>query len=101
MATKRGKKKPQEVMLHVLSNEPTHQKYDILEMFIRGAMVNTIGYMDALNQETGKEEQLLVGLQANANGKFDVFPLARILQADEVTKYLAPTGDGAWDAKAE
>ena len=100
MATKRTKsKKPQELMLHVLSNEPTHQKYDILEMFLRGAIQNTIGYMDALNQETGQEEQLLVGLQGNAEGKFDVFPLARILGAAEVTKYLAPDGTGAWSAK--
>lgn len=87
-----------EYTLHVLSNEPQAWKYDLLQMLLEGVMNNQIGYMDAFNTATGKVDRLLVGLEPNvATGLFDAFPLARMLDDDEISKYLAPDGHGNWN----
>jgi hypothetical protein len=98
MGTKRTRnKKHREYALHVLSNEPSQFKYDFLEMLYHGAMGNTIGYMDAKRRDSGEIERLLVGLELNAEGKVDAYPLARFLNPEEVANYQAPDGRGGWE----
>jgi hypothetical protein len=81
----------------VLTNDMTPQKVALMEMFYRGAFANTLGYMDALNEETGEVEQLIVGFDKNAvNGQVDTYPLARLLAPSEVAKYKAPDGKGGY-----
>lgn len=98
--SKASRKKKEEVVEHVLnvlSNDPQKWKFDLLEMFLQGAIYNQIGYMDALNKNTGVTERLLVGIEPNANGTFSTYPLARLLEADEINNYIAPDGKGGWD----
>lgn len=99
MGTKRTRnpKKQQEYVLHVLSNEPTKGSYDLMEMLYKGALFNNIGLMDAMHKDSGKIEQLLVGLEWSKEGKVAAYPLARLLEPAEVANYLAPTGTGAWE----
>jgi hypothetical protein len=99
-----GKRKKQEAvehMLHVLSNDPQTWKYDLLEMLLQGVLANQIGYMDALNRETGVTERLLVGLEPNAQGLLSAYPLARMLDPEEANLYIAPDGKGGWDGLDE
>lgn len=98
MGTKRTRnKKTPEYALHVLSNEPTAIKYDLMEMLYRGAITNTIGYMDAMRRDDGKIERLLVGLERHADGAIAAYPLARFLDPEELANYMAPDGKGAWE----
>ncbi len=92
----RNKKPDLEIELHVLSNEPQPWKYDLMQMLYTGSINNQLGYMDAMNKDTGELERLLVGLQLNNEGKVDAYPIARFLEQDEITKYLAPDGKGAY-----
>ncbi len=94
-----GKKKAKEIehVLHVLSNDPQTWKYDLLQMLLEGALNNQLGYMDALNKTTGETHRLLVGLQVSDIGLIDAYPLARLLDAEEVENYIAPDGRGGWD----
>jgi hypothetical protein len=96
---KRKKVEVQEHMLHVMSNDPTSQKYDLLEMLLSGMYKNQIGYMDAMHKETGAIERLLVGLEPTPAGTFAAYPLARLLEPEEVSNYLAPDGQGGWDGR--
>lgn len=87
--------------LHVLSNDPQGWKYDLLQMFLEGAINNQIGYMDALHKDTGENHRILVGLQYHPDGKVEAFPLARLFETDEVERYIAPDGKGGWDGLEE
>ena len=90
-----GRAKENEIYLNVLSNEPTKRCYDLLEMFYHGAVEGSIAYMDALDTSTGKVVPLLVGLSLNQEtNKIDSFPLARILDREEVINFIAPDGKG-------
>lgn len=90
-----GRAKENEIYLNVLSNEPTKRCYDLLEMFYHGAAEGSIAYMDALDTTTGKVVPLLVGLSLNPDtNKIDSFPLARILDKEEITNFVAPDGKG-------
>lgn len=101
--TRNTKKKPAatpeevEIVLNVLSNDPQGWKYDVLQMLYTGAVNNQLGYMDALNTDTGEVDRLLVGLEPEADGKFSAYPLARFLEAEELKRYLAPDGLGGFD----
>lgn len=86
----------QEHVLHVLSNDPQTWKYDILQMLLEGVMNNLVGYMDAKNTVTGNTERLLVGLEL-AGDKVNAYPLARLLEPDEIANYQAPDGKGGYD----
>jgi len=98
--SKKQKAKRQVVMdcnIVVLTNEMTPQKVALMEMFYRGAFANTLAYMDALNEETGEVEQLLVGFEKDPKtGKVDTYPLAKLLTPEELSKYKAPDGKGGY-----
>jgi hypothetical protein len=98
MGNKRSRNKAKEVehVLNVLSNQPEGWKYDLLQMILEGAINNQIGYMDALNKTSGEAERLLVGIELTNDGQYLTYPLARLLETDEVTNYLAPDGFGGW-----
>ena len=68
----------------------------LLAMFYQGAFDNTIGIMDSFNLETEEVETILVGVQADENGKPVCFPLAKLLKAEEVPQYLSPDGKGGY-----
>lgn len=67
-----------------------------LDMLYRGAFENTLGIMEALNTETDEVELLIVGIQHNEDGTTDNIPIARVLDINLVSKYLAPDGKGGW-----
>lgn len=84
-----------DVMLNVYSNDPNPIKYNMLEMFCRGALTGTIGLMDAWNQETSSVETILVGISME-DGKQVTYPLAVLIKPEESVKYLAPDGKGGY-----
>lgn len=102
MSTKRTrnpqkKLKEQEILLTVFTNTPHDEAaYQVLQLFYKGAVENSVGMMRALNNATGDEELILVGLQARADGGIDSFPLAKVLTKDEVENYFSPDGRGGW-----
>lgn len=80
----------------VLTNDFTPQKIALMEMFYRGAYANTLGYMDAKNNETGEIEPILVGMETTPDGKVNTYPLAKLLAPEDVAKYSAPDGKGGF-----
>ena len=68
----------------------------LLDMFYRGAFANTIGVGSFLNNETGEEELLIVGVQHGDNGITSTYPLARVLGPEEASNYVGPDGKGGW-----
>lgn len=96
MAKRDRNKVVKEVNLAIFSNTPTKYQYDLLQMFYQGAFGSTIGLMEAFNTELDKSELILVGL-AEEDGKQVTYPLARLLNPEEVKNYLAPDGKGGYD----
>lgn len=74
----------------------SHELDNILAMFYHGVYTNMIGIMQALNQESGQEELILVGIKVREDGTQDCFPLAKVLKSEEVGVYAAPDGEGGW-----
>lgn len=98
---KTQKKKEIDVNLFVFSNETEDNgTVQLLQMFYRGAFANSVGIMRALNTETNKVESVLIGVEI-VGGKSEFYPLARVLEPDEATKYLAPNGKGGWFGREE
>lgn len=85
-----------EIMLNVISAEPEISKFDRLAMFYRGAFENNISYMDALDTETGEKVAILVGFDINEEGLIETFPLARILEKEDISRYKEIEGSKAW-----
>lgn len=88
-----------EVMLYVQTNNLADPApYELLKMFYKGVYDNTIGLMEALNEETGGLEYLLVGLQPNEESKaVGAIPIARVFFGPEETyHYSAPDGKGGY-----
>lgn len=85
------------VTLYKFTNKATSPWLDsVLAMFYQGADANAIGIMEAWNLDTEKEEMILVGVQLDADGKPDCFPIASCLSAEDVGRYLAPDGKGGF-----
>lgn len=97
-AGKASRKNEKEIMVHVATNNPGNLNHlaNVFEMFYRGAFDNTLGIMEALNSETGKEELVVVGIEPQADGSANLFPLAKILDMEEIVKYRSPDGKGNW-----
>jgi hypothetical protein len=85
-----------DVNIVVLTNDMNPQKVAIMEMFYRGAFANTLGYMDAFNEETGETDALLVGMSKDENGNVETYPLAKLLKPEDVKIYKAPDGKGGY-----
>ena len=74
----------------------SHYLDSILAMLYQRDFDNTIGIMDSFNLDTDEVETILVGVQADENGKPVCFPLAKLLKAEEVPQYLSPDGKGGY-----
>jgi hypothetical protein len=100
---KKNKVKEQEIILSVFSNTVQDEAaYQLLQLFYKGAVENSIGMMRALNNDSGEEELILVGLERAEGGGVNTYPLARVLNPEDVSKYFSPDGHGGWfDPTAE
>ena len=98
MATKKkNKPREMEIILSVFSNNMQDEAaYQVLQLFYKGAVENSIGIMRALNNETGVEELVLVGVEVNPAGGVNTYPLARVFGPEDATKYFSPNGVGGW-----
>lgn len=92
---KRKRNKPVETEMDMLlfSNNPNPIQYNLLEMFYRGVLQNTLGLMEARNVETGELDLLLVGLDKEGE-EIKTYPLAVLIKKDAGKTYLAPDGLG-------
>lgn len=68
----------------------------LLAMFYQGCYDNRIGIMEAHNLITEEVEMILVGVEADQDGKPVCFPLCRLLRAEDVPNYLSPDGEGGF-----
>ena len=90
----------QEIVLYVQTNSLADPApYELLKMLYKGAYDNTLGIMEAYNEETGGLEYLLVGLGPDEESKLvNAFPLAKIFSGPEdFAHYSAPDGKGGYD----
>lgn len=88
---------PATVELNILSNEPTSFKAGLLQLFYKGALMNSIAYADLLDVTTNKVRPALVGLEPNPEtGLVDTYPLAFIIDREELPKLRSPDGRGGW-----
>ena len=89
--------KPVELLMHIFSNQGHDAPaQSLLGLFYEGAMMNTIGIMRALNVDTNTEELLLVGVEQHDANNSSVYPLAKILDKGNLTRYKSPDGKGGW-----
>lgn len=72
----------------------------LLKMVIHTVYTGQLACMQAKNTETGKEELILVGVAQGENGGVACYPLFAPIRAEDVGKYLAPTGDGGFTGEA-
>ena len=79
----------------VFSNNPNPLQYNLIEMFYRGVLANTLGLMEARNKETGELELILVGLDKDGE-EVKTYPLAVMLKKDGGAIYEAPDGKGGY-----
>lgn len=77
-------------------NEPG--TIEILKMFYKGALENTIGIARCKNSVTGKIESILVGVSPDEGG---FYPLARVLDPQDAAILQPPDGKGGYFAAGE
>lgn len=65
--------------------------YMLFHAFYDGVFANKIGIMQATHTETGEKAMLIVGVEVTEEGTA-LYPLARILESEEVLKYEGPSG---------
>jgi hypothetical protein len=87
---------PSPVLYKFTNQEHSEYLDNLLAMFYEGTYGNTLGIMTAFNLEEGKEDVVLVGVVFDAEGKAECFPIAKVLSAEDVVKYLAPDGKGGY-----
>lgn len=88
---------PANPVLYKFTNKEDSPYLDsLLMMFYQGCFSNRIGIMESHNLATGNEEMILVGIEFDAEGKADCYPLARLLRAEDVPNFLSPDGKGGF-----
>ena len=86
-----------EIPLMILTNERTPHKANMIMMLYKACSLAQLAYMDGMDPETGEIVPLLVGLGPTEDGKFNVYPLARIFnKVDGIPQYLVPDGHGSY-----
>ena len=68
----------------------------LLKMVIHTCFTNRLACMEAKNSETGEVELILVGVDHGTDGSLNCYPLFTPIKAEDVSKYLAPDGQGGW-----
>lgn len=85
-----------EIVLSYFTNNPEDESaVQLLQLFYKGAMENSIGIMRALRADNGEEDLILVGIE-NKDGAILTYPLARVLTPDDANNYYSPDGKGGW-----
>jgi hypothetical protein len=88
-----------EAVLMAFTNDKSPEHLGVLQgllkMFYHATLTNRIGIMEAMNTETGEPEVVLVGIEQNGDN-ISAYPLASLINAEAVTKYEAPDGQGGW-----
>lgn len=84
------------VMYKFTNKEESPYLDSLMMMFYQGCYSNTIGIMESHNLKTGEVEMILVGVELDAEGKADCYPLAVLLRAEDVPNYLSPDGKGGF-----
>lgn len=87
---------PSPILYKFTNQEQSPELDNLLAMFYKGVYDNRIGIMTAWNTETEQEELILVGVELDENLKPDCYPLASVIKAEDVRKYLAPNGSGGY-----
>jgi hypothetical protein len=81
----------------VLSNDPTEQKLQTMELLYASLAFGQLGYMDGQIEETGEIVPLLIGLQPTEDGNFRIYPIAQLFsKQDKLVDYLVPDGTGSY-----
>lgn len=87
----------EEIFIQILSNEPNELKLHTMEIIYNSVSYGQLGYMDGKDPETGEIVPLLVGLDPTSDGRFKIYPVARLLMGvPELPKYLVPDGTGKY-----
>lgn len=88
----------QETILYTYANPGVMDRelQALLRMFYSGAYDNKIGIMHALNIDTKTEEIVLVGIEKVEGAADNVFPIAKILKAEDIAAYRSPDGEGGY-----
>lgn len=88
-----------EAVLMAFTNDKSPEHLGVLQgllkMFYHATLTNRIGIMEARNIETGEVEVVLVGIE-QTDDSLSAYPLASLINAEAVSKYEAPDGNGGW-----
>lgn len=95
MSKRNRNKVAMDMEMMLFSNNPNPIQYNLLEMFYRGVLANTLGLMEARNTETGELDLILVGLDKEGT-EIKTYPLAVMLKTDGGKIYEAPDGKGGY-----
>lgn len=78
------------------SNDKTNKHIlQMFHMFYNAVFANKLGVMHARVKGTEDEiHTILVGIEVREDGSVVTYPLAKVFDAAEQSKYEAPTGDG-------
>lgn len=94
----------QEAVLLAFSNDKTPEHLALLQgllkMVYHTVLTNKLGVMEALNNETGEVELVLVGIEQNGSG-LNCYPLFKPLSDIDSAKYSAPDGKGGFVGRTE
>lgn len=83
--------------LYVFTNTPEDlSQKQILKMFYDGLDQESIGLMQAKNVETGDLELVLVGISVDKQDNAHLFPIAKVLKAEDASQFLSPDGKGGY-----
>lgn len=69
---------------------------NLLAMFYQGSFDNKLGIMDSFNLDSEEVETILVGVDVDKDGKPVCYPLAKLLRAEDTSRYLSPDGIGGY-----
>lgn len=80
----------------IFTNDKTNEAIrQLFHGFYNGAFANKIGLMHAYNSETENVETIIVGVENGEDG-VKLFPLAKVLDGEEIAVYKAPDGNGGY-----
>lgn len=79
----------------VFANEMNPALIQMFHSFYDGVFKNRIGIAHVKEAETGRICTMLVGVNPTEDGT-QLFPLARVLDEQDVNTFLSPDGNGGW-----
>lgn len=83
-----------ELKTYAQDDETRNELAEVLKMFYKGAVMSSIGLAEALNENTNQKEIVLVGVTKNPWGTDTLYPLALSLNAEDMSRYSFPDGNG-------